>query len=68
MVNPHMLPDLVPMRTVHHRYIVLKKPTSLAPKGQAQECKDKGTWRCKYKITIYVVNTGETVYEKNNCK
>ena len=27
--------------------------------------KDKGTWKCKYIVMLIVINTGETVYEKN---
>ena len=60
-----VLPDMIPLRTVHHRFIVLRRPIKILRRYHKHECRDKGTWRCECNIVIYVINTGETVYEKN---
>ena len=59
--NVWMTPDVVPTRTIHHRFLILKKPSNwtmyLCP-----WCKDKSTWR---RSIVYIVETGITVFEVN---
>ena len=63
--NFWMVPDMVPTRSVQHRFIIYKKPC----KSLSRDCKftdkDKGTWKCSYTVVLYVINVGETVFERN---
>ena len=56
-----MTPDVVPTRTIHYRFLVLKKPSNLT-KYLCPWCKDKSTWR---QSVVYIVETGITVFEVN---
>ena len=59
--NVWMTPDVVPTRTIHHRFLILKKPSNLT-KYLCPWCKDKSTWR---RSVVYIVETGITVFEVN---
>ena len=56
-----MTPDVVPTRTIHHRFLILKKPSNLTM-YLCPWCKDKSTWR---QPIMYIVETGITVFEVN---
>ena len=56
-----MTPDVVLTRTIHHRFLVLKKPSNLT-KYLCPWCKDKNTWR---QPTVYIIETRITVFEVN---
>ena len=56
-----MTPDMVPTRTIHHRFLVLKKPNNLTI-YLCPWCRDKSTWR---QPMVYIVETGITVFEVN---
>ena len=56
-----MTPDVVPTRTIHHRFLILKKPSNLTM-YLCPWCKDKSTWR---QPVMYIVETGITVFEVN---
>ena len=56
-----MTPDVVPTRTIHHRFLILKKPSNLTMYLCAW-CKGKSTWR---QPIVYIVETGITVFEVN---
>ena len=59
--NVWMTPDVVPTRTIHHRFLILKKPSNLTM-YLCPWCKDKSTWR---RSVVYIVETGITVFEVN---
>ena len=59
--NVWMTPDVVPTRTIHHRFLILKKPSNLTM-YLCPWCKDKSTWR---QSIVYIVETGITVFEVN---
>ena len=56
-----MTPDVVPTRTIHHRFLILKKPSNLTM-YLCPWCKGKNTWR---QPIVYIVETGITVFEVN---
>ena len=56
-----MTPDVVPTRTIHHRFLILRNPSNLAM-YLCLWCRDKNTWR---QPTVYIVETGVTVFEVN---
>ena len=56
-----MTPDVVPTRTIHHRFLILKKPCDLTM-CLCPWCRDKSTWR---QNIVYIVETGITVFEVN---
>ena len=56
-----MTPDVVPTRTIHHRFLILKKPSNLTM-YLCPWCKGKSTWR---QPVVYIVETGVTVFEVN---
>ena len=56
-----MTPDVVPTRTIHHRFLILKKPSNLTM-YLCPWCKGKSTWR---QPVVYIVETGITVFEVN---
>ena len=56
-----MTPDVVPTRTIHHRFLILKKPSNLTM-YLCPWCKDKSTWR---QPIVHIVETGITVFEVN---
>ena len=56
-----MTPDVVPTKTIHHRFLILKKPSNLTM-YLCPWCKDKSTWR---QPIVYIVETGITVFEVN---
>ena len=56
-----MTPDVVPARTIHHRFLILKKPSNLTM-YLCPWCRDKSTWR---QPIVYIVETGITVFEVN---
>ena len=56
-----MTPDVVPTKTIHYRFLILKKPSNLAM-YLCPWCKDKSTWR---QPIVYIVETGITVFEVN---
>ena len=56
-----MAPDVVPTRTIHHRFLILRNPSNLAM-YLCLWCKDKSTWR---QPIVYIVETGITVFEVN---
>ena len=56
-----MTPDVVPTKTIHHRFLILKKPSNLTM-YLCPWCKDKSTWR---QSIVYIVETGITVFEVN---
>ena len=60
-----MSPDMVPARSVRHRFVIYKKSCKSFHRNHKASNKDKGTWICKYKVVLFVINTGETVYERN---
>ena len=57
--NNWMTPDVVPTRTVHHRFLLLVKPSTLV---MCSWCRDKITWR---QTIEYIIETGFTVFEMN---
>ena len=59
--NVWMTPDVVPTRTIHHRFLILKKPSNWT-RYLCPWCKDKSTWR---RSIVYIVETGITVFEVN---
>ena len=59
--NVWMTPDVVPTRTIHHRFLILKKPSDLTM-YLCPWCKDKSTWR---QSIVYIIETGITVFEVN---
>ena len=59
--NVWMTPDVVPTRTIHHRFLILKKPSDLTM-YLCPWCKDKSTWRWSI---VYIIETGITVFEVN---
>ena len=56
-----MTPNVVPARTIHHRFLILKKPSNLTM-YLCPWCKDKSPWR---QPIVYIVETGITVFEVN---
>ena len=56
---------MVPARFVRHRFVIYKKFCKSFHRNHKASNKDKGTWICKYKVVLVVINTGETVYERN---
>ena len=56
-----MASDVVPTRTIHHRFLILRNPSNLAM-HLCLWCKDKSTWR---QPIVYIVETGITVFEVN---
>ena len=56
-----MTPDVVPTKTIHYRFLILKKPSNLTM-YLCPWCKDKSTWR---QSIVYIVETGITVFEVN---
>ena len=56
-----MTPDVVPTRTIHHRFLILKKPSNLTM-YLCPWCRGKSTWRHPI---VYIVETGITVFEVN---
>ena len=56
---------MVPARSVRHRFVIYKKLYKSFTRSHKVINKDKGTWKCKYIVTLIVINTGETIYEKN---
>ena len=56
---------MVPARSVKHRYVINKKFYKSFTRDHGGINKDRGTWKCKYMIMLIVINTGETVYERN---
>ena len=56
-----MTPDVVPTRTIHHRFLILKKPGNLTV-YLCPWCKGKSTWR---QSVVYIIETGFTVFEVN---
>ena len=56
-----MTPDVVPTRTIHHRFLILKKPGNLTM-YLCPWCKGKSIWR---QPVVYIVETGFTVFEVN---
>ena len=57
-----MTPDYgSPSRTIHHRFLILKKPSNLTM-YLCPWCRDKSTWR---QPMVYIVETGITVFEVN---
>ena len=56
---------MVPARSVWHRFVIYKKLYKSFSRSHKATNKDKGTWKCKYMVMLIVINTGETVYEKN---
>ena len=57
-----MVPDMVPSRTVHHRFLILRSHSNLI-RHLICKYKDKGAWR--HKPTIYVIHTEDIVFEIN---
>ena len=56
-----MTPDVVPTKTIHYRFLILKKPSNLTM-YLCPWCKDKSTWR---QPIVYIIETGITVFEVN---
>ena len=56
---------MVPVRSVRHRFVIYKKFSKSFHRNHKASNKDKGTWICKYKVVLVVINTGVTVYERN---
>ena len=56
-----MAPDVVPTRTIHHRFLLLRSPSNLT-KHLCLWCKDNSTWG---QPVVYIVETGVTVFEVN---
>ena len=56
-----MAPNVVPTRTIHHRFLILRSPSNLT-RHLCLWCKDKSTWR---QPVVYIVETGVTVFEVN---
>ena len=56
-----MTPDMVPTRTIHHRFLILKKSSNLTM-YLCPWCRDKSTWR---QPIVCIVETGITVFEVN---
>ena len=60
-----MPPDMVPARSVKHRFVIYKKFYKSFTRDHGGINKDRGTWKCKYMVMLIVINTGETVHERN---
>ena len=56
-----MTPNVVPTRSIHHRFLILRNPSNSAMYS-CLWCKDKNTWR---QPTVYIIETGITVFEVN---
>ena len=56
-----MTPNVVPTRSIHHRFLILRNPSNSAMYS-CLWCRDKNTWR---QPTVYIVETGVTVFEVN---
>ena len=59
-----MVPNIVPSRTVHHRFLILRSHSNLI-RHLICRCKDKGTWR--HKPIVYVIHTEDIVFKINKC-
>ena len=60
-----MSPDMVPVRSVRYRFVIYKKLHKSFTRSYKVINKDRGTWKCKYIAMLIVINTGETVFERN---
>ena len=56
-----MTPNVVPTRSIHHRFLILRNLSNSAMYS-CLGCKDKNTWR---QPTVYIIETGITVFEVN---
>ena len=56
-----MTPNVVPTRSTHHRFLILRNPSNLAMYS-CLWCRDKNTWR---QPIVYIIETGITVFEVN---
>ena len=63
--NFWMAPDMIPNRSVQHRFVIYKRICQSISRNCKSLKKDKGTWTCKYTVVLYVINVGETVFERN---
>ena len=63
--NFWMVPDMVPTRSVQHRFVIYKRLCKSISRNCNFLKKDKGTWTCNYTAVLYVINVGETVFERN---
>ena len=61
LLNYIWMTHVVPTRTIHHRFLILKKPSNLTM-YLCPWCKGKSTWR---QPVMYIVETGITVFEVN---
>ena len=60
-----MVPDMVPTRSVQYRFVIYKRLCKSISRSCKFNDKDKDTWKCKYTAVLYVINVGETVFERN---
>ena len=58
-----MVPDMVPSRTIHYRFLILRSLSTLIRHLLSKCYKDKGTWR--QSTIIHIIDTGVTVFEVN---
>ena len=58
-----MVPDVVPSKTIHYRFLILRSPGSLIRHLLSKCYKDKGTWR--QETIVHIIDTGVTVFEVN---
>ena len=56
---------MVPARSVRYIFVIYKKYCKSFHRNHKASNKDKGTWICKYKVLLFVIHIGETVYEMN---